>query len=457
MIQWLQQLMEGFAKWPPIVQAVIRALLLVLPILTLVPGIIWYERRLLSWMQDRIGPNRVGNFRLPAHWKILPPGLRGRKFKLFGLLQPIADGVKLFFKEDVTPASVDRVIYFLAPALALFPAFALGATIPFGPYTLLTPVADVNIGVLYMLAISSLGVYGVVLGGYAGNNKYSLMGGLRSAAQLISYELAMGMSLAAIVLATGSLRMTDMVAMQEQPLWGMGGYGQIFQNWFILTPYGFISGIIFLVCMVAETNRAPFDLPEAENELIAGYHTEYSSMKFAVYFMGEYAAMFIFSAVFATVFLGGWNIVPINWGFLADNSPVLNGLFGFLKSMTIYLSPIWMVGKIIAGLTFYIWLRATLPRLRYDQLMSIGWRSMLPLATLNFMAVATWIFISARYGSTAGIGMWVVAGVVVFTLWRLLKSIDKGADLEVRTVKMVGGKPAPVVEVEPERVAEAVN
>ena len=188
--------------------AILRVLLLVVPILMIVPLLIWWERRLLSWMQDRIGPNRVGNITFSKTSRMVPGFLKGKKFKLFGLIQPLADGVKLFFKEDITPASVDKLIYFIAPALALFPAFALGGVMPWGPYPSLTPVADVNIGVLYLLAISSLGVYGVVLAGYASNNKYSLMGGLRSSAQLISYELAMGMSLACIVLATGSLKMT---------------------------------------------------------------------------------------------------------------------------------------------------------------------------------------------------------------------------------------------------------
>src|SRR5256714_5001006 len=229
---------EIVSHWHPALQALVRVLLVVIPILMLVPGLIWYERRLLSWMQDRIGPNRVG----PK-----------------GLLQTIADGIKLFLKEDITPTAVDRAIYFFAPAVALVPAFALGGTLPWGPNTMFTPIADVNIGVLYILAVSSLGVYGVVLAGYASNNKYSLMGGLRSSAQLISYELAMGMSLASIVLASSSLRVTDLVRAQEKPLWGLI---PAIQNWFIFTPYGFLASIVFAICAIAETNRAPFDLPE---------------------------------------------------------------------------------------------------------------------------------------------------------------------------------------------------
>ena len=196
---------DWFSHLHPAIQALIRVLLLVVPILALVPGLIWWERRLLSWMQDRIGPNRVATITWSNTSKFVPPFLRGKKTSIFGLLQPIADGVKLFFKEDITPSAVDKVIYFIAPGIALFPAFALGATLPWGPYPSLTPISNANVGVLYMLAISSLGVYGVVLAGYSGNNKYSLMGGLRASAQLISYELAMSMSLACIVLATGSL------------------------------------------------------------------------------------------------------------------------------------------------------------------------------------------------------------------------------------------------------------
>ncbi len=403
----------------PALQALIRVLLVVLPILLIVPMLIWWERRLLSWMQDRIGPNRVGNLTLSRTSKYVPFFLRGKKMRLFGLLQPIADGVKLFFKEDITPSAVDRAIYFIAPALALFPAFAIGGTMPWGPFKELTPIADVNIGVLYMLAISSLGVYGIVLAGYASDNKYSLMGGLRASAQLISYELAMGMSLAGIVLATGSLRMTDMVRAQEAPLWGVV---PAIQNWFILTPFGFVSAVIFLICMIAETNRAPFDLPEAENELIAGYHTEYSSMKFAVFFMGEYAAIFVFGGIFGTVFLGGWNFLPVRFDYLSQHMPLFSGLWDFMQMVTNVGAPLWFLGKCTLGITFFIWLRATLPRLRYDQLMSVGWKSLLPLATANFMVVALWILTTELYGVWGG---WIAFGAAALILAGLYRALQK--------------------------------
>lgn len=427
--------------------AILRVLLLVVPILMIVPGLIWWERRLLSWMQDRIGPNRVATITWSKTSKWVPGFLRGKKTRLFGLLQPIADGVKLFFKEDITPTAVDKLIYFIAPAIALFPAFALGAVMPWGPYPSLTPVADVNIGVLYILAISSLGVYGVVLAGYSSNNKYSLLGGLRSSAQLISYELSMGMALASIVLATGSLKITEMVGLQMHPLWSgpMEVDGAIqqtagipwMQNWLILTPYGLVAGVIFLICMVAETNRAPFDLPEAENELIAGYHTEYSSMKFAVFFMGEYAAMLIFSGIFTAIFLGGWSPLP----------------FGPASAYEVLYPVAWLIfiGKMMTVFSVYIWLRATLPRLRYDQLMNLGWRSLLPLAVADFIIVALWLMISRLYGPWTGMGAMVLAFGALAAFWLSLRRIAmKGqpafAHREVRLVNYAPERHPELVE-----------
>ena len=407
---------DWFLNLHPVWQALIRVLLFLVPTLLLMPMTIWWERRLLGWFQDRFGPNRVGPY---------------------GLLQPVADGAKLMFKEEIMPASVDRLIFWLAPALALFPAVTLGATIPWGPFPLLTPISDVEIGVLYIMAVSSLGVYGLVLAGYSSNNKYSLMGGLRASAQLISYELSMGMSLACMVLAAGTLKPTGIVAEQYKGLWG---FDIPLENWNVLTPYGFIAAIIFFICMIAETNRAPFDLPEAENELVAGYHTEYSSFKFALFFMGEYWAMVVWSAIFATLFLGGYHILPIRF---AEGSTLamLNG-----ESI---LGPLWLILKIVVILSTYIWIRATFPRFRYDQLMALGWKSLLPMATLNLILVAAWIFFTRTQSVLIGIAAWFVGAIFFAIIYRAVASsgVQKKDQLDdhrkIRLVNQPANKEAP--------------
>ncbi len=328
-------------------------------ILLIVPFVIWFERVVIALMQDRLGPNRVG----PR-----------------GLLQTIADGVKLFFKEDLEPAAVDRSLYYMAPVLALIPALAAGAALPFASISLrmadgsvksLPLVAgNVNIGILFILALSSLQVYGIVLAGWASNNKYSLLGGLRSSAQMISYELPMSLAILTGILMSGSLNLVDVVNSQA---------GSILDwNFFKLNPatgfffpLGLIAGMIYLVAMVAETNRAPFDLPEAESELIAGFHTEYSSMKFAMFFMGEYASMLVVSGIATALWFGGWH-APFDfvlWNWIPGG--------------------IWFLAKLTFFIGVYVWLRATLPRLRYDALMNIGWKRLLPLSIVVLFAVAT--------------------------------------------------------------------
>jgi NADH-quinone oxidoreductase subunit H len=400
---------EWYLNLHPAWQALFRVLVFVLPTLMLVPMVIWYERRLLGWFQDRFGPNRAGPF---------------------GLLQPIADGAKLMFKEDITPGHVDRFIYILAPVLALFPAFALGATIPWGPFPTLTPIADIDVGILYIFAVASLAVYGLVLAGYASNNKYSLMGGLRASAQLISYELGLGMALASMVLAAGTLRPVSMVAAQMGPndLFAGLGLDQVARyvaNWHVLTPYGVVAAIVFFICMIAELDRAPFDLPEAENELIAGYHTEYSSFKFASFFMGEYAAMVVWSAIFSTVFLGGYYLLPIRFDEIQGGV----GIWGTLHALNgaSALAPLWLLLKVGFCLTMIIWLRATLPRMRYDQLMSLGWKSLLPIAVANLILVAVWI-VASRLGAERGPGIWLgwaVYGGAAVLLWMLYVGLNR--------------------------------
>ena len=315
---------------------------------------IYAERRVSAFMQGRIGPNRVG----PQ-----------------GLLQPIADGIKFFMKEDIIPSGVDKPIFIFAPAILLIPALMTFAVIPFGSDIILfgrqipLQVADVNVGILYVLALTSIGVYGIILAGWSSNSKYSLLGGLRSSAQLISYELAMGLAVVSIILLSGSLKLNDIVADQQ-------GY---FFSWNIFKqPLAFI---IFLVAVYAETNRLPFDLSEAEQELVGGYHTEYSSMKFAMFFMAEYANMVTAAALTVTLFFGGWDFPLVNEASL--------GIWG------VALSVLSFILKMGFFLFLFIWVRWTFPRFRYDQLMKLGWKVLLPLALFNIFITAGYLTIKA--------------------------------------------------------------
>jgi NADH-quinone oxidoreductase subunit H len=316
-----------------LIEALVKVLIVLFFVLLGVPLIVWMERKVLGHMQDRIGPQRVGPF---------------------GLLQTIADGMKLFFKEDLVPAQVDKVVFALAPAISVVTALVAMTVIPFGDSVRLfgrdipLRITDVNIAILFLLGATSMGVYGVVLGGWSSNSKYPLLGGLRSSAQMISYELAMGVALLPVILMTGSLSLAQIGRAQEH-------------MWFIVPQ--FFAFVIYMICAVAETNRAPFDLAEAETELVAGFHTEFSSMRFALYYVSEYANMMIVSAVAITFFLGSWH------------GPVLPGVLWFLIKLGIFLF-------------FYIWLRATFPRLRYDQLMSLGWKVLLPAALANLAVTA---------------------------------------------------------------------
>ncbi|MFQ5810347.1 MAG: NADH-quinone oxidoreductase subunit NuoH [Armatimonadota bacterium] len=296
--------------------------------------LIYVERKLVADFQQRIGPHRAGPL---------------------GVLQPIADGIKLFLKEDITPANVNRLLYVLAPILCMAPALMTFAVIPFGPRVEVLGqrpglwLADLNIGVLYILALGSLGIYGIILGGWSSNSKYSLLGAMRSAAQMVSYELPLGVALLGPILFSGKLSMVELVE------W------QISYNWLVLLqPLAFV---LFMVCAVAETNRAPFDLPEAESELVAGFHTEYSGFKFAMFFMAEYAAIVSICAVAVAVFLGGWS------------GPVLPPV-------------LWFLIKLFALIFIFMWLRATFPRLRYDHFMRLAWLRLLPLGLASLFITA---------------------------------------------------------------------
>ena len=308
--------------------------------------LVYMERKVAAFIQQRYGPYLVG----PR-----------------GLLQPVADIVKLLFKEELRPKSADALLFYAAPILSATAAFAAFAVVPFGSETTLfglldepikLAVADVNVGLLVIFAVTSMGVYGIVLAGWASNSKYALLGGLRSSAQMISYEIAYGLSFAAVILLAGSLSLREIVDGQ-QGYW----FGFIPKWYIVLQPFGFL---IFLTAGVAETNRAPFDFPEAEQELVAGYHTEYSSMSFALFFLAEYVNMVTVSAVATDLFLGGWH------------GPFLPESLGW----------IWFLIKVFALLFFYIWMRWTLPRYRYDQLMEFGWKWLLPAAVLNLLVTA---------------------------------------------------------------------
>jgi NADH-quinone oxidoreductase subunit H len=315
---------------------------------------VWVERKVSAAIQDRIGPNRAGPF---------------------GLLQPLADAVKSFLKEDYTPGHVRKVYYWLAPAIVMLPGILTLAVIPFGS-NLGNPqnpmvIADLNVGILYTFGIVSLGVYGVVLAGYAANSKYPFLGGIRSSAQMISYEVAMGLSLIPVFLIVGSLRLSDVISYQT------GG----FSDWLLFKqPLAFA---IFLAASFAETNRLPFDLPEAEQELVGGYNTEYSSIKFALFFMGEYAGLTLASAMLVTLFLGGWTL-PV----LGLDLPATSFMGGLLH-IGIFLA------KMCALIFVAIWVRWMWPRFRYDQLMNLGWRRFVPIALANIVLTAGWLWWNA--------------------------------------------------------------
>jgi len=346
------------------------------------------ERRVCAWMQDRLGPNRVG----PQ-----------------GIFQPAADGLKNFLKEETSPAMADKALFTLAPIVSFVPALLTFAVIPFASPlptrwgVVPMVVADLPVGFLYILAISSLGVYGIVLAGWSSNNKYALLGGLRASAQMISYEIALGMSTVAVLLLAGNVTLSQVIAQQQQSLW------------FVLPLT--IAFLIFFISALAETNRLPFDLPEAEGELIAGYHTEYSAMKFSMFYIAEYSNMVTASALMATLFFGGWDIPFTTWD--SAGEPTV------LKTIVTLLA---FGAKTFFFIFTYIWVRWTLPRFRYDQLMALGWKVLLPLALLYIavLAVAIW-FVRVQIGWAYGPGMALVLfGLNVALLVPLVWWLDRG-------------------------------
>ncbi|MDX9857227.1 MAG: NADH-quinone oxidoreductase subunit NuoH [candidate division Zixibacteria bacterium] len=320
-----------------------KVIAVIIAVLTGCAYMTYMERKVVAHMQHRIGPSYAGPY---------------------GLLQPIADAIKLAFKEDIVPDGVERITYAIAPIASFVPAMLIFAVIPFSNgftvfgYDIPGVISDLNVGVLYIFAMTSLGVYGIVLAGWSSPSKYSLMGAIRSSAQMISYEISYGLSIVGILIISNSLSLTQIVADQAAESW------LFFGNWYIVKqPLGFL---LYLTCAIAETNRAPFDLPEAESELVGGYHTEYSSMRFSMFFIAEYAYMIGVGAVGTTLFLGGWN------------GPFLPPV-------------VWFLIKMFLFMFFYVWLRATFPRFRYDQLMQFGWKVLFPLAVLNTMGTAVWV------------------------------------------------------------------
>lgn len=318
-----------------------KIMLIVLPLMGAVAYLTFAERKVIGWMQVRMGPNRVGPW---------------------GLLQPIADAVKLMFKEIQLPTNANKFLFLIAPLMSIMPALAAWAVMPFGETLVL---ADVDVGLLYILAMTSLGVYGVIIAGWASNSKYSLLGTMRSAAQIVAYEIAMGFALVSVIMLSQSLNMNDIVLGQKGE-WG-------FLNWYFIPLFPMF--IVYFISGVAETNRAPFDVAEGESEIVAGFHVEYSGMAFAVFFLAEYANMIMISALATTLFLGGW-LSPF------AGMPVVGPLFDFVPGI------VWFAGKTAFFLFCYLWFRATFPRYRYDQIMRLGWKVFIPVSCVWIVVVA---------------------------------------------------------------------
>jgi len=341
--------------WTLWLEWLVKSLFVIFALLTGFAYLTWYERRALARIQARIGPNRAGPF---------------------GLLQPIADAVKLIFKEELVPGKADKILFFWAPVITMVPSIIIAAVIPFGPVVNLfgrpvsLAVADINVGVLYLASIASIAVYGIVLAGWASNNKYAMLGGLRSSAQMISYELSLGLMFVTAIIMANSMNLNDIVN-QQTNVW-----------YVVVQPVG---ALVFLIVTLAEVNRAPFDMPEAEQELTAGYHSEYSGMKFALFFMAEYQKMIAISMIAATLFFGGYR----EFWFLQ----------GTIFSVDTYwwLGPIYLLIKVVVLLFFMIWVRATWPRIRYDRLMAFGWKVLLPLSLGIAFLTATGILLADKY------------------------------------------------------------
>jgi NADH-quinone oxidoreductase subunit H len=341
--------------WGPAVYELVTSLVFIVailvPLMLSVAYLTLWERKLIGWMQIRIGPNRVTFFGIP--W-------------LGGLAQPVADGLKLLFKEVILPANANKALFLLAPIAMLIPAIAAWAVIPFAPEVVL---ADINAGLLYILALTSMGVYGVIIAGWASNSKYAFLGAMRAAAQMVSYELAMGFALVVVLMVSGSLNLSDIVQAQGRRRFAGMGLGFLSWNWLPLLP----MLLVYFVSGIAETNRAPFDVVEGESEIVAGHMVEYSGMTFALFFLAEYMNMILIATLTVIMFFGGW--LPL-WD----------------SALTAWIPPIfWLLAKIFVVVSMFLWIRATLPRYRYDQIMRLGWKIFIPLTLVWIVVIGAWM------------------------------------------------------------------
>jgi len=331
--------------------ALVFIIAIVVPLMLAVAYLTLWERKLIGWMQIRLGPNRVTFFGIP--W-------------LGGLAQPVADGIKLLFKEVIFPANASKMLFVLAPIAMLIPALAAWAVIPFAPEVVL---ADINAGLLYVMALTSMGVYGVIVAGWASNSKYAFLGAMRSAAQMVSYELAMGFALVVVLMVSGSLNLSDIVLAQGKGRFAEIGLGFLSWNWLPLAPMLFV----YFIAGVAETNRAPFDVVEGESEIVAGHMVEYSGMTFALFFLAEYMNMILIATLTVIMFFGGW--LPL-WD----------------SALTKAIPPaLWLLGKMFVVVSMFIWIRATFPRYRYDQIMRLGWKIFIPLTLAWIVVIGAWM------------------------------------------------------------------
>jgi len=408
-----------------ITKIIVLTFIVVLP---LVPLSVYFERRFSAIIQDRVGPNRVG----------IPLTLFGMKkdFHFFGLIQPIADGLKLFLKEDFTPDHVRKAFYWLAPALTVVPALITVCVVPFGSdlqifgHTEKLVIADIDVGPLFVFAVASLSVYGITLAGWSSNSKFPFIGGVRSTAQMISYEIALGLSIIPVLLFFGELNLSKIVQHQAEngwlllPFWKGDSFALPDLQTALFWIPAFISFIIFTISIFAETNRMPFDLPECETELVGGYHTEYSSMKFAMFFMGEYAAMVIGSALIVTLFLGGWSMGFTLDARIADWSIGGVGLAGFIH-LGVFLT------KLIGFILFFILVRWTVPRFRYDHLMKLGWVIFFEAALINVFLAALIIAAPQLTATIIFVGFVLLIVVTAAVIWVARVSEEKPKNLRV--------------------------